>query len=475
MSRLPPWILVIAVWAAIYLPALGSFEIKGEEGRRILPAIGMLDSGNYLVPVVGSDIYFSKPPLVNWLVAASFKVFGVRSEWTARLPSVLSILAVALTLVTVARATLGIKGATIAALIWLTIIGLIEKGRLIEIEAVYVSLCAIAILCWLSCWLGKRSPWLTWIAPWIWLGLGWLSKGPVHLIFFYAVVVAVLWQAKQLKALVQPAHFVGILIMLGIFAAWAIPFLELSGQSRGLTKWSGQFTGRANPYFFSLRATGSTLIRAIGQLLPWIIFVPWLRLARFARTEDQQLAKALAWGIAVPLVAVSLVPVSAARYSLPVAAPFCWLIALGFSRDGFVISTRMNWSGLTMWERLGQPVVVAVAVGALAFFAAIAHLPNKHEKVRNIAAEVNAIVPQSETVYVIDPGYQPFLFYVRAALKQVDRLEDVPRTANYFIVRGDREPDVMASEQWQPRHPVLRSRITDYRNETILLFKLEGS
>ena len=64
------------VWAAIYLPALGSLEIKGEEGRRILPAVGMLESGNYMVPRVGSDPYLRKPPLINWLVAASFKIFG---------------------------------------------------------------------------------------------------------------------------------------------------------------------------------------------------------------------------------------------------------------------------------------------------------------------------------------------------------------------------------------------------------------
>src|SRR5712672_3307094 len=79
--------LVLLVWAAIYLPALGSLEIKGEEGRRILPAVTMLETGNYLVPQVGSEYYFRKPPLVNWLVAASFKLTGLRNEWTARLPS----------------------------------------------------------------------------------------------------------------------------------------------------------------------------------------------------------------------------------------------------------------------------------------------------------------------------------------------------------------------------------------------------
>ena len=90
----------------IYLPALGSIAIKGEEGRRILPAVRMLETGNYIVPQVGSNPYYRKPPLMNWLVAASFETFGARNEWTARLPSVVLVLAVAIAFVTVARASL---------------------------------------------------------------------------------------------------------------------------------------------------------------------------------------------------------------------------------------------------------------------------------------------------------------------------------------------------------------------------------
>src|SRR5437667_74474 len=148
---------------AMYLLALGSIAIKGEEGRRILPAIRMLETGNYIVPQVGSNPYFRKPPLVNWLVAASFKIFGVRNEWTARLPSAISVLAVAIAFVTVARASLGPSGSTVAALIWLTNIGIIEKGRLIEIEGLYASLFGLAIIFWLSFVLQKKSPWLTWL------------------------------------------------------------------------------------------------------------------------------------------------------------------------------------------------------------------------------------------------------------------------------------------------------------------------
>src|SRR6185436_11364678 len=139
---------------------------------------------------------FRKPPLINWLVAASFKLTGVQNEWTARLPSVISVLLVALAFVTVAHASLGERGSIIAALIWLINAAIIEKGRLAEIEALYVSLCALAIIFWLSFWLQKRSAWLIWTVPFVFLGLGWLAKGPLHLVFFYGVVIAVIWKER---------------------------------------------------------------------------------------------------------------------------------------------------------------------------------------------------------------------------------------------------------------------------------------
>src|SRR5215472_6235390 len=145
-TRRQALLIVLLVWAAIYLPALGSLAIKGEEGRRIFPAIRMLETGDYIVPQVGGTPYFRKPPLVNWLVAASFKIFGVQNEWTARLPSPLCVLAAAIAFITVARASLGPSGSIFGALIWLTNFGAIEKGRLIEIEALYVSLFALAFI-----------------------------------------------------------------------------------------------------------------------------------------------------------------------------------------------------------------------------------------------------------------------------------------------------------------------------------------
>jgi len=239
--------VVLLVWAAIYLPGLGSLEIKGEEGRRILPAVTMLQTGNYLVPYVGSEPYFRKPPLVNWIAAASFKVSGFRTEWTARLPSALAILAVALTLITRGRRALGTTGSLLTALIWLVNAGNMEKGRLIEIEAIYVSLTALAFIFWIAAYREEKTGAQLWLLPAIFLGLGMLAKGPLpHLLFFYGPVIAVLWNDRKLLLLATREHVIALIIIFGMFAAWALPAFLLSDWGRVARVWSRQYTGRVD-------------------------------------------------------------------------------------------------------------------------------------------------------------------------------------------------------------------------------------
>jgi 4-amino-4-deoxy-L-arabinose transferase-like glycosyltransferase len=475
MSRVRILLLVIAVWAAIYLPALGSFEIKGEEGRRILPAIAMLESGNYIVPQVGSNAYFSKPPLVNWLVAASFKVFGQRNEWTARMPSVLCVLSVAIAFVTVSRGSLGARGSTIAALIWLTNFGMIQKGRLIEIEALYTSLCALAMVCWLSWWEQKRSPWLTWIVPWIFLGLGWLAKGPTHLLFFYALVLAVLWKTKQWRSFFHPAHFIGLFVMLAIFAAWAIPFIQMAEGGRAMNKWSGQFIGRVTGEFFHFWVWIRTILHPFAYFLPWLLLLPFVRFSRFREDRERRLAHALVWGAAVPLILISVMPGALPRYSLPVLMPFCWLVAMSCEQNAFWWPGWIKEGAKPFWPRVAIVFVgLGVVVGLIVY--PIGSIIFKHRlKVKNVAAEINAAVPQTETVYAVDPNYQPFFFYVRAPVKYVSSLAELPSDTRYFLVRPNSEQDAVASEQWAPRraHSVLR--VTDYRDQTMILFVVDLS
>lgn len=465
-SRLRAVLVVFLVWAVIYLPALGSIAIKGEEGRRILPAVGMLKTGNYIVPEVGGNPYFRKPPLVNWLVAASFRIFGVRNEWTARLPSAVAVLAVAIALVTVARASLGPRGSIIAALVWMTNIGMIEKGRLIEIEALYISLCGLAIIFWLS-FLGK-SPWLIWVPSSVFLGLGLLAKGPIHLVFFYAIVLAVVWQKKQWRLLIHPAHFAGLAIMLGIFASWAIPFLHSTPTHVATAKWSNQFTGRLQGIDFKFLAWIQNIPRGLIYFLPWVLLFPFVRLSKFHEYAEQRLARGLAWGMVVPFLAVNLVPGALPRYSMPLIAPASWLLAMSYAGHALQWPWERGVINERRWARIVALFVgVGLVVGGIGYPLTAVILRDR-QQVKKAASEINALVPANETLYAVNPEYQPVFFYVKAPLKYVGRVQDLPADARYFVIRRNKEA---AATTASPR-ALLRARVQDYRKRELLLFEV---
>jgi 4-amino-4-deoxy-L-arabinose transferase-like glycosyltransferase len=463
MSRARAFPLVVLIWAAIYLPRLGSLELKSEEGRRVLPAVTMLETGNYLVPQVGSEPYLRKPPLVNWLVAGSFHLFGVRNEWAARLPSVLCVLSVALAFLAVARRALGPNGSLAAALIWLTNFGLLEKGRMIEIEALYVSLAALAFICWLSGW--KERPWLAWTAAGIFLGLGLLAKGPLLLLFFYAVVLAVLWQSAELKRLWSFPHLAAIVLMLGIFAAWAIPYLQATEAGHVASVWSKQFSGRMSGDHFKLGDWLLNIPRGIAYLLPWAALLPFARFALLENEDDRKLGRALSLGVALPFVLVNLVPGALPRYTMPLLAPAIWLLAIFIREHAF------------LWPKpLRKVITWTVAVVTLAMlFYSLALIPvlQNREKIRPIAAVLETSIPPGETLYAVDPDYQPYLFYLRRPIVYASEVRDLPRAARYILVQPKDEKAAENSTIWAPgkAEPFLHP-IKDYRGRRVILLRV---
>ena len=470
-SRLRAVATVMLVWTVIYLPALGSIAIKGEEGRRILPAVRMLETGNYLVPQVGSNPYFRKPPLVNWLVAASFKFFGIRNEWTARLPSALSVLAVAIAFVTVAGASLRSRGSIIAAMIWLTNIGIIEKGRLIEIEALYVSLFGLAIIFWLSFFLQKKSPWLTWLPASVFLGLALLAKGPTHLLFFYGIVIAVLVYWKQWRVLIHPAHFVGLAVMIGIGAAWAIPFIHATTSQVAIDKWSGQYTGRLKGIDFKFSDWIQNVPRALIYFFPWVLLFPFARFSKLQEQSEQRLARALSWGIALPFLVVTLVPGGLPRYSMPAIVPASWL--LGMICAGNALQCPRHWmKDERVWTRIVAVFVgLGLVIGAIGYPVTAIVLKNR-QQVKRAAAEINALVPINETLYAVNPDYQPVFFYVKAPVQYVSHVKNLPPNVRYFLVRNKNEAEALAARDWAPLRARPIARVQDYSKREMVLFKV---
>ena len=360
VNRLTALLIAIALWAAIYLPGLGSTEMKGEEGRRVMPAVTMMEGGSWVVPEVGGKPFLRKPPLVQWCMVGSMKVFG-RNTWAARLPSALGVLALAAALILCTRRWLITEQSLLAAIVLMTQVAMIEKCRLAELEGVYVALSGLGILLWMSWWAEERSPWLVWTVPFVFNGLAILAKAPLHLLFFYAVVVAALIARKEVRRLWCLPHFAGLLIMGGIVAAWAVPyFQEISAGEAGQV-WKRQFIERVTGAEMDWVKWLLNIPNGLGNHLPWVLFTPllWRESAmQGLHPRAAALMRGARWAVVLCFVVLLLIPGVLPRYVQPLAVPFSLLL-------GIAIWDPPQWV-IDWWRKCAVAVSIILFIGALA-------------------------------------------------------------------------------------------------------------
>jgi 4-amino-4-deoxy-L-arabinose transferase-like glycosyltransferase len=354
---------ILLFWACIYLPGLGTREIRGEEWRRTLPARTMLNTGEWVVPYSGGVPYLHKPPLINWVNAASFTLTGVQNEWSARLPGALLMLGGALGIYAFSRRAMGGDAAFVGTVFFLTSVGCIEKGRLAEIEVYYIALTGLAFSAWLAGFMGKMNRWASWLSAGLLLGLAFLAKGPVHLLFFYFIVLGACWKTRRWRELLSLPHLAAVILFLGIFLAWAIPFVQQYGRLIESQPWlaPGSMKGAAETaqpeapmgalatwrHELASRVTGEEesstkdwLVRgprALTMFLPWILFIPlwWKRdalKATFGEGETLNTYRGICWGAVAGFAVLVLLPSSSPRYVAPLLGPAAvmigWFISL---------------------------------------------------------------------------------------------------------------------------------------------------
>lgn len=374
-----PWtarLILLVFWALIYLPGLGDLEIKGEEWRRTIPGRNMLQNGDWLVPRSGGLPYVRKPPLINWISAVSFKTTGVVNEWTARLPSVLTILAASLGMLGFSRRWMGNKAALVGGLFFLASVGVIEKGRIAEIEVYYIAFTGLAFTAWMAGFKGKLNPWGAWLWVGLFLGLAMLAKGPMHLLFFYLPVVGACWATRRWRHLFSLPHLAGLLLFFAITLAWAIPFISSYAQLMGIQKievlgfWGNEVSSRVTGE--EKTSASDWLVRgpkALVMFLPWVLLVPfWWRKAALDRAfgdpESRKTFDGLKWGVVAGFAFMILIPSSSARYVAPLLAPVLLMIAWVFVEGGAEATQRQRkvWH----WINRGFFVLAMVAIGVAA-------------------------------------------------------------------------------------------------------------
>lgn len=460
LSRL--WVQVLITLAAAclaQLPWLGSSGLSQSEGHRAIPGWIMLEEGNWLVPHLFEQPYLRKPPGMPWAVAISSSIFGV-NEWSARLVSAGSCIAMALIALSFARRWFRPRFALAAGLAQaLTPVFYIHpSGRSAEIEPLHNLFAQIVTLVLFDAIVRPGSrvrARILGVVVGLALGAMLLTKGPAALPCVIAAVFAGFWARWRPKALLTPTIAIGIPLGLGIFGLWAL-FLARAVQGLDVVVESPtEFLFRDGALAKVLALGPVSLAGAAPVSLALIVLLLPTPRPDFL-VEQRRRAKALALACLGALLVYTAFGVSNNRYAMPalgVLAP----LATFWLADAHLRLSQIEARRVRMLAT-GILVVLIAAALPLSYFYELRRERNTGE---NLALPLATILPDGAEVWADQVVEQrpEILWYARSKARDLGKSitprwvpqrpgqpARLPASGGYFLARIDASD---TSGEWQ--------------------------
>jgi dolichol-phosphate mannosyltransferase len=218
-----PWAacVLMVVAAAFLFSNLGYPLIDRDETRYAEIPREMIATGNWILPQLNFKPYYDKPPLLYWLCAASYRMFGV-SEWSARLvPASAAFLTILATLVFGSR-YFGRRTGLLAAGILMLSIGFAFTSRYLLIDGVLVLLTTLSFFTAYVAVRGDRVRLGWWILSSVCCGFAFLAKGPLALVLLLPVVCAFSWLSESAAKIRIRDLVILSAVVAGIAGPWLI-------------------------------------------------------------------------------------------------------------------------------------------------------------------------------------------------------------------------------------------------------------
>jgi 4-amino-4-deoxy-L-arabinose transferase-like glycosyltransferase len=229
----------------------------------------MLERGDWVVPYFNGQPRLNKPPLSYWLVGGFYRLFGVSLFWERLILAVLGFGSVLL-VCRAGKLLFDSESAMLAAGIFATTFRLLMLSRRLLID-ILLLFCLLALLVFFLDWL-KRDRKSSLLLAAVFLGLGFLAKGPVALIapaLLYLFMIGS-GQRRRLKArqLAVPA-----LVFAAIASSWFLMLLLKLGPEPIISFFLKENLGRfANVDYGPARGWLYYPGVFLGDFFPWSLF-----------------------------------------------------------------------------------------------------------------------------------------------------------------------------------------------------------
>lgn len=384
-SRFPARDLLILLLASscLFLIAVGSLPlIEPDEGRNAEVAREMLASGEGVTAHFDRLTYLDKPAVFFWLVATSFRAFGV-SEWAARLPSALAALATVLVTWALARRLFDGRTGLRAGVILATSPLPLVLGRLVVFDMTLTFFVTIALACfaWAG-WKPERPAWLDALMFGA-MGLATLTKGPVG--FLLPLLSILAYQALrggfgELKAV---RWGLGLAVFLAVVLPWFIAVSAGHPDFPRYALWQESLRRFVTGHVRRTGNVGYYVPVYLAGFFPWSLFLlpavwnRWKRRRELRQASGRPAAFLLAWA-GVVFVFFSISQSKLPAYFLPAVVPLSILMARAWTRiEASELGRPPDWVTAGFAALLALGLLVALASHAPLVGGAQARMFNK--------------------------------------------------------------------------------------------------
>ena len=340
----------------LYLGRLDGTPLqRGNEAMYAFPPIQMLESGDYLVTRYQGEHFLDKPSLSFWIIAASYRLFGV-SIFAARLPAAIAGLLTILILGLWVRRRSGNSAGLLAALILMFSFEFVFLAMTFAADA-FLTLAVVAAVLALeqACRREDRSD-VAWGALCgSALALAFFFKGLVGIVLpVGAVCVGLLLDGRRpVRPLRRGASTLLCLIALLAPWHWAMAH-RLGAEFWRVFYWQNQFLRGATLLYMRV---GRGPLYYLG-VLAWAVF-PWSLLLPGALSRRRPSSLPLGW-LLFGLVFWSLLVMKREVYLIPLLPAAAALVAEGLAEGGRIAAA---------WRRLAWVLAAVAAIAALFLWA----------------------------------------------------------------------------------------------------------
>ncbi len=341
---------VLAVVIAVSMFRLGSVTLFDVDEAVFAEATKeMVHSGDYITPTYNGDIRYDKPILIYWLMALSYKTFGI-NEFGARFPSALAGIMLAMALYYFIRHFFDNNRALYASLSMTVSLYFFVYSRASVTDMVLTLFITLSLF---SFYLSiKRNSHFIY-GFYLFSALAFLTKGLIGIVFPFVIAGIFLLVTEGFGGLKRAFNLKALLLFLIVGVPWYAAQFAINGDEffqqffmkHHFKRYTGVISGHKGPVYYYLAAL------LIG-MFPWVAFLP-SGIRRAIKERDQLQIFALIW-FAFIFLFFSFATTKLPDYILSAIPASAILISAGLMEQG-VSWKRWAWGGIAF---------ISLAIGA---------------------------------------------------------------------------------------------------------------